>query len=143
MLVSTLFDMKTQTWSPVSINFYFFFAPAKLKGNQIQISKLKENNDKVHIFWEGHQILRNLHQSFVLCIASQIISGDFAKFCGLLRIYELYKLQEEINVSVNPRYDAIFFGNPGWIQILERFAEICVLFSQPNPRKILLHSLGL
>ena len=27
---------------------------------------------------------------FVLCTASQIIGGDFAKFCGLLRIYELY-----------------------------------------------------
>ena len=24
------------------------------------------------------------------CTASQIIDGDFAKFCGLLRIYELY-----------------------------------------------------
>ena len=26
---------------------------------------------------------------FVLCTVSQIIGGDFAKFCGLLRIYEL------------------------------------------------------
>ena len=25
---------------------------------------------------------------FVLCTASQIIGGDFAKFCGLFRIYE-------------------------------------------------------
>jgi hypothetical protein len=33
---------------------------------------------KVHIFWEGHKILRNLHQFFVLCTASQIIGGDFA-----------------------------------------------------------------
>ena len=47
---------------------------------------------KVHIFWEGHKNLRNLHQLFVLCTASQIIGGDFAKFCGLLRIYELYLL---------------------------------------------------
>ena len=45
--------------------------------------------DKVHIFWEGHKILRYLHQLFVLCTASQIFGGDFAKFCGLLRIYEL------------------------------------------------------
>ena len=45
---------------------------------------------KVHILWEGHKILRNLHQLFVLCTASQIIGGDCAKFCGLLRIYELY-----------------------------------------------------
>jgi hypothetical protein len=43
---------------------------------------------KVHIFWEGRKILRNLHQLFVLCTASQIIGGYFAKFCGLLTIYE-------------------------------------------------------
>ena len=46
---------------------------------------------KVHIFWEGHKILRNLHLSFVLCSASQRWGEDFAKFSGLLRIYELYK----------------------------------------------------
>ena len=46
--------------------------------------------DKVHIFWEGHKILWNLHQLFALWTASQIIGGDFAKFFGLLRIYELY-----------------------------------------------------
>ena len=44
---------------------------------------------KVHIFWEGHKILRKLHLRFVLCSNCQIYSGDFAKFCGLLRIYEL------------------------------------------------------
>ena len=38
---------------------------------------------KVHIFWEGHR-------RFVLCINGRIYSGDFSKFCGLLRIYELY-----------------------------------------------------
>ena len=43
---------------------------------------------KVHIFWEGHKILRNFHQLFDWQIG-QIIGGDFAKFCGLLRIYEL------------------------------------------------------
>ena len=36
-----------------------------------------------------------------LCTASQIIGGDFAKFCSLLRIYELYK-----NL-VNSRYFCI------------------------------------
>ena len=45
---------------------------------------------KVHIFWESHKILRNLHRRFDLCRASQIYGGDFVKFCGLLRIYELY-----------------------------------------------------
>ena len=42
---------------------------------------------KVHIFWEGQRILRNLHQLFDI---GKIIGGDFANFCGLLRIYELY-----------------------------------------------------
>ena len=48
---------------------------------------------KVHIYSEkAKKILRNLHRRFVLCGASQIYSGDFAKFCGLLRIYELYQI---------------------------------------------------
>ena len=43
------------------------------------------------IFWEGLKILQNFHLNFVLCSASQIYDGDFAKFCCLLRIYELYQ----------------------------------------------------
>ena len=34
--------------------------------------------------------MRNLHQLFDWQCIGQIIGGDFAKFCGLLRIYELY-----------------------------------------------------
>ena len=45
---------------------------------------------KVHIFWEGHKILRNLHRRFDRYYIGQIYGGDFAKICGLLRIYELY-----------------------------------------------------
>ena len=45
---------------------------------------------KVHIFWEGLKVLRNLHRRFDHYYIGQIYSGDFAKFCGLLRIYELY-----------------------------------------------------
>jgi hypothetical protein len=37
------------------------------------------------------QNLRNLHQLFDWQYIGQKIGGDFAKFCGLLRIYELYK----------------------------------------------------
>ena len=56
---------------------------------------MKISNDVLRILFissyiEGHKILRNLHQLFVLCTASQIIGGDFAKVCGLLRIYEPY-----------------------------------------------------
>ena len=34
--------------------------------------------------------MRNLHQLFDWQYIGQIIGEDFAKFCGLLRIYELY-----------------------------------------------------
>ena len=46
---------------------------------------------KVHIFWEGHKILQNLHLTFVLCSASPKKGGDFTKFFGLLRIYVLHR----------------------------------------------------
>ena len=36
--------------------------------------------------------MQNLQQLFVLCTASQIIGGDFTKFCDLLRLYELYPI---------------------------------------------------
>ena len=35
--------------------------------------------------------MRNLHQLFDWQDIGQIIGGDLAKFCGLLRIYELYE----------------------------------------------------
>ena len=44
---------------------------------------------KIQIFLEGHHFLRNLHCRFVLCCIGQIYSGDFAKLCGLIRLYEL------------------------------------------------------
>ena len=44
---------------------------------------------KVHIFWEGHKILRNLPLTFDYSTYSQKLGEDFAKFCGLLKIYEL------------------------------------------------------
>ena len=47
---------------------------------------------KVHIFWEGHTFLQNLHRIFVLCSNGEIYGGDFAKFSGLFRIYELYDI---------------------------------------------------
>ena len=53
-----------------------------------QFCTLKLHNSghfgKVHIFSEGHKILRNLHLRFVLCSNGQIYSGNFAKFCSLL-----------------------------------------------------------
>ena len=36
---------------------------------------------KVHIFWEGHKILQNLHLTFDFKYWSQKWGEDFAKFC--------------------------------------------------------------
>ena len=41
---------------------------------------------KVHIFWEGHKILRNIHLTFDWHNLGQKWNGDFAQFCGLLRM---------------------------------------------------------
>ena len=44
----------------------------------------------VHKFWEGNKILQSLHLTFDWHYIGQKWCGDFAKFCVLLRIYELY-----------------------------------------------------
>ena len=59
--------------------------------------------------------MRNLHQLFVLCTTSQIIGGDFSKFCGLLRIYELYcgctaEMSESANVVLGTLARFVFFA---------------------------------
>ena len=61
-----------------------------LHGLHMEIERLQQKcSGKVHIFWEGHKIFLNLHQLFDWQYLGQIIGGDFIKFCGLLRIYEL------------------------------------------------------
>ena len=42
---------------------------------------------KVHIFWEGRKVLRNLRRRFDWHYIGQIYGGDYAKFWGLIRIY--------------------------------------------------------
>ena len=72
---------------------------------------------KVHIFWEGHKILRNLHRRFVLWSNGQIYGGDFAKFCGLFRIYELYLGENrmyELYLGENHMRVEIFFQIFRW-----------------------------
>ena len=58
---------------------------------------------KVHIFWEGHKILRNLSLTFVYSTYRQKKGGNFAKFSGLLRICEL--LQDSTVYVPNNSYD--------------------------------------
>ena len=47
------------------------------------------NSHKVHIFWEGPKFFQNILRRFDHYYIRQIYGGDFTKFCGLLRIYEL------------------------------------------------------
>ena len=61
---------------------FWSFLPTTVKSSGFSV--------KVHILWEGHKILQNLHLTFDHSTYSQRLRGDFAKFCGLLRIYELY-----------------------------------------------------
>ena len=55
--------------------------------------------DKVHIFWEGHKIFQNLHLTFDYSTYNQKLGEDFAKFCGLLRIYELYEFKWKMYIG--------------------------------------------
>ena len=50
---------------------------------------LNISRNSCRIFWEGHKILQNLYHRFDRYYIGQIYDGDFAKNCGLLRIYEL------------------------------------------------------
>ena len=64
---------------------------------------------KVHIFWENYKVLRNLRRQFDWHYIGQIYPGDFAKFCSLLRIYELYKLILDFNCTNWNRSKIQFF----------------------------------
>ena len=78
---------KTFTNKKVMEIFLYSWVNAYLKRVLKKISAYK-----VHIFWEGHKILLSLHLAFDYSTYSQKKGEDFAKFCGLLRIYELYKI---------------------------------------------------
>ena len=71
---------------------------------------------KVHIFWEGKKFLQNLHLIFDRYFIGQIYGGDFAKFCCLLRIYELY-----IKKSWGPIMSNF------WGRVQNFFEKTCVL----------------
>ena len=68
------------------------------KWKMVTSTILKVN--KVHIFWEGHKISRNLPLTFDYSTYSQRLGEDFAKFCGVLRIYELYSKKILINQNI-------------------------------------------
>ena len=55
------------------------------------------------MFWEGNKILRNLHLNFVYSTYRHKLGGDFANFCGLLRIYKLYQQWCTLNCQTSKR----------------------------------------
>ena len=87
----------------------YSFPTYKSELNWIQFCKL-------HIFWEAHKILRNLHRRFDWHYIGQIYVGNFAKYCGLLRIYELFNRSflawKPFGDKPVKNYDFTFFG-PG------------------------------
>ena len=74
--------------------------------------------------------MRNLHLLFVLCTASQIISGNFAKFCGLLRIYELYNFFLRIFTFQEMWRNVIVQVHP-WIYLFEELIRMRYYFKFP------------
>ena len=76
---------------------WFTFENAKSNGcsSTLQFHRFCKGNllrgiIKVHIFCEGHKILRNLHRIFDRYYIGQIYCGNFSKISSILRIYELY-----------------------------------------------------
>ena len=87
-------------WLEVELTTHHSFAHFKFHIVSAQYQRIRTGQTsshaelqrfKVHIFWEGHKTLQNLHRRFVLCSNSQICGGDFLKLCGLLKMY-LYEL---------------------------------------------------
>ena len=78
---------------------------------EITAFTLERKSGKVHIFWEGHKILRNLHLTFDCMYCNQKLGEDFANFCGLLRIYELYVSTRKIS-----KFKSILTWNCGGVK---------------------------
>ena len=70
--------------------------------NELRIKKSRGLLSKVHIFCEGHKIWRNLHLTFDWHYLGQMEGEEFAKFCGLLGIYELYEEKYKSNSLLFP-----------------------------------------
>ena len=68
-------------------------------------------------------MLRNLHLTFVLCSASE--GEDFAKFCGLLRIYELYD-RSIFCLPNRPKFSGFFDSYLNWVSVVHALVVLCV-----------------
>ena len=88
-LPAEIWDQSRSCLSFKTMQIFCFDSWNLIKLFIVQSSFMNHITSEAHLFWEGHKILRNLHQLFDWQYIWQIIGGDFAKFCGLLRIYEL------------------------------------------------------
>ena len=95
---------------------------------------------KVHIFWEGHEILRNFHLTFDFSTYSHKLGEEIAKFCGLLRIYELYlhdswiAIMSKIGILLDKDFQLMIFI-PSWsttlqFRLLDLFSSLLLLFAK-------------
>ena len=66
----------------------------------------------------------NLPLTFVLCSASQKQGKDFAKFCGLLRIYELYIDFMYLFLEAKDALESIDFAEAVWFFISFKTVEV-------------------
>ena len=69
--------------------------------------------------------MRNLYCSFDWHYIEQIYGGDFAKFCGLLRIYELYTEEKLVGILLPDKIRLKVTLH--WLQ--ETFLYICPMLS--------------
>ena len=73
-------DKKHKTRRKLDLGFQDIFALGWSQGEtHFMHFSVRKHGIKVHIFWEGHKILRNLHLSFDRYYMGQIYGGDFAK----------------------------------------------------------------
>ena len=83
-------DQKLGIW--VWLGMYQFLLLMKFFFGLIQIFCIKSQSFDSFIYVKfiySEKATKNLHRRFVLYSNGQIYGGDFGKFYGLLRIYEL------------------------------------------------------
>ena len=131
--------MKQHTLKEVSPSVFFFsfcttcykqFAVLLLKSRALRRPSLKVTtmgpqplwSNKVHIFWEVHKILRNLHLTFDWHYKSKVeISQNFVAFPEYMSINTIFiSLQHSISKVSSRR---VTFCNELWNQI----AVVCVI----------------
>ena len=59
---------------------------------------------KVHMFWEGHKFLRNLHRRFALCSNGQICIGEMGLLQNLLQTFACVASEKKTKNGVATKF---------------------------------------